>query len=99
MSELDLSTPELKRLVEWGIQDFHCTKERVAALIQAVLDERQRVADIEHKYTKILSDMEIRRAKAGQATAPKPKLQDGVRYSSPPQRPIGPDGFPQRGIV
>jgi hypothetical protein len=97
---IDLSTSELKRILAWELQDFHCTKERVAALMQEILDGRDRSNAMELKYTKALSDMEIRRARSGQIGAPKPKLQDGVRYASPPApRPMGPDGFPQRGIV
>lgn len=94
----DTSTSELKRLLEWGVEDFHCTKERVTALIQAVIAAREECIATEQRYTKILSDMEIKRAKTNQTTA-KPKLQDGIRYASPEQRPLGPDGFPQRGIV
>jgi len=98
MSDIDLSTGYLQRMLEWGIEERNCQPVLVEALIQEVLRERQRAADAEYNFHKMMSDAEIARAKASGAAA-KPVLQDGVRYHTPEQRPMGPDGFPQRGII
>ncbi len=94
----DLSTAELKRILEWGIEDYACTKARVEALIKEVLRERERADGAEQKFYKMMSDLEIRRAQQG-GTQNNPRYSDGIRYASDTPRPLGPDGFPQRGII
>lgn len=99
MSDLDMSTGYLKRWLEWGVEPHQCHPHVVKALIAEVLRERDRAAQAEQDFYKKMSDLEIQRAKAAGQKPGQPKYQDGVRYSSPAERPLGPDGFPQRGIV
>jgi hypothetical protein len=97
MSDVDLSTSHLKTWLEWGVEEYQCRPPVVKALIEEVLRERDRATKAEQDFYKKMSDLEIQRAK--QRGQEKPKLQDGIRYSTPTERPLGPDGFPQRGIV
>lgn len=99
MDDIDTSTGYLKRWLEWGIEPHQCHPKVVKALIEELLRERDRAIETEQKFAKMMSDMEIRNAKSRGQEPGKPAYKDGIRYSSPPQRPLGPDGFPQRGIV
>lgn len=99
MSEIDLSTAALKRWLDWGVEEYQCRPEMVRALIQEVLRERERATAAEQKFHKMMSDMEIRNARLRGQEPGKPKYQDGIRFDGTPERPLGPDGFPQRGIV
>ena len=100
MSDIDLSTNYLKRWIDFGIDDAQCRPQVVRALIEEILRERERASKAEQDFFKKMSDMEIARANAGGAKPSQPKYQDGVRYSQPEgHRPLGPDGFPQRGII
>lgn len=42
MSEaIDISTKALENILQWGVEDYICTKPRVEALIRAVLTARE----------------------------------------------------------
>lgn len=99
MSDIDLSTQHLERWLQWGVEEYQCRPPVVKALIEEVLRERERATKAEQEFFKKMSDLEIQRAKAAGQKPGQPKYQDGIRYSNPPERPLGPDGFPQRGIV
>ena len=101
MSGLDLSTIELKTILEFGVDDFFCTKKRVTALITEVLRERERADEAERGVALAKSELEMERArvKTIQAAAPaKPTYVDGVRHADPPRTTTGADGF-QRPII
>jgi hypothetical protein len=93
----DVSTKALKNLLEWGIEDLNCSKIRVEALINEVIRERERADKLQLALNQARSDLEIMRA---QARGPGPQdYKDGVRYQPPSNPMMGPDGFPQRGII
>ena len=98
-NDVDLSTVNLERWLSWGISEPQCRPVVVEALIRELLQERERSIAAEHRFTKMMSDMEIQRAKQLGQSAGKPKYQDGVKYETPSQRPIGPDGFPVQGFI
>jgi hypothetical protein len=94
---LDLNTEELKTILEWGVEDYICSKERVTALIAEVLRERERADEAERSLLRLKSELEMAKAKVQpmQAHAPKkPEYKDGVRYANPPSTSTGADGFP-----
>lgn len=100
MQDIDLSIAYLERWISWGVEPHQCHPKVVEALIKEVLRERERATKAEQEFFKKMSDLEIQRAKASGQKPGQPKYQDGVRYMPPEgNRPLGPDGFPQRGIV
>ena len=71
--------------------------DAIKQLAGALKESRDRHNSLQEKHHKSLSDMEIRMSKLrGEA---KRKLPDGIRYSTPQTPQMGPDGFPQRGII
>jgi len=93
---IDLSTTELKTILKWGDKDYIFTKERVDALIEEILRERERANEAERQIMLIKSELEMAKAKVKPmaAYAPKkPEYKDGVRQANPPQTTTGADGF------
>lgn len=41
--EIDVSTEMLQKILQWGVEDYLCTKPRVEALVKAVLEARAEV--------------------------------------------------------
>lgn len=100
MENIDLSTSQLRRMLEWGIEEYQCKPPLVKALVEALVAERERSIAAEQRFNKMMSDMEIAKARASGQKPGQPKYRDGVRYAAPPSPgPVGPDGFPSRGIV
>lgn len=73
--------------------------EAIKQLASALKLTRENLAGAEARFQRALSDMETRLAKMAGQNPGRPKYQDGIRYETPPERPLGPDGFPQRGII
>jgi hypothetical protein len=98
----DYTTPAVVEKILQPDQVLDITEEQaheaIKALAAALKTSRERHAALESKHYLTMSDMEIKLAQArGRG---KPKLQDGVRYAPPSPTPqLGPDGFPQRGII
>ncbi|MGD9730245.1 MAG: hypothetical protein AB7L09_02815 [Nitrospira sp.] len=99
MNDIDLSTPYLENWLRWGIESHQCQPILVETLIREVLRERERADMTEQRFNRMMSDMELQRARMRGQEPGKPRYQDGVRYETTQDRPLGPDGFPQRGIV
>tara|TARA_R110002110_G_scaffold123889_1_gene300885 strand:+ start:309 stop:617 length:309 start_codon:yes stop_codon:yes gene_type:complete len=100
MDNIDnISTDHLKRLLEWG-EWPPCCKDKVMVLIRGLLQERERADIATMKFNKIMSDIEVREARArgpGAKHAGSEKYIDGLKVHYPTSHIIGPDGFPQRG--
>jgi hypothetical protein len=93
---LDLNTEELRTILEYGVEDYICTKVRVTALIGELLRERVRADDAERAVALAKSELEMikARSKPMSAHAPKkPEYKDGIRYHNPPPSTTGADGF------
>lgn len=98
----DVSTSELKLILQYGVNDVVCHPERVTALIEELLRERERADEAVRAYALMRSEMEMVKARSRPMSAhspDKPEYKDGVRQWKPRQPPPGPDGFPQRGII
>lgn len=67
-----------------------------ASTTEMLTGEHARYNAAELKHVTAMSDLEIRLS-----TRPPPtqKLQDGIRWEQPTNPTIGPDGYPQRGII
>jgi hypothetical protein len=70
-----------------------------AAAAEALVAESSRHEALVRDHRKAMSDLEMRMMSLARPPQ-KPKYTDGVRHA-PPQghTPLGPDGFPQRGII
>ena len=100
----DYTTPAVvDKILITGMQldiTLEQAQEAIVDLARALKASRESYAALEYKHHRAMSDWEIRVAKARGQKPGKPKYVDGVRYAPPPEhRPLGPDGFPQRGIV
>jgi len=71
-------------------------RTKLALATETLTFERARNRAAELKHVTDMSDLEIRLSNRPAATRKSP---DGVRYANPPSPTIGPDGFPQRGII
>lgn len=95
----DISTEHLKRLLEWE-EWAPCCKDKVMVLIRGLLQERERAHVVTMKLNKIMSDIEVRNARsAGSKHKGSERYVDGLKVQHPANPTIGPDGFPQRGII
>ena len=99
----DYTTPAVvKKILTPGMAldiTLEQAQEAIKDLAKALQDTRERYTALEYKHHKAMSDVEIRLAQARGQKPDQPKYQDGIRYASEAPRPMGPDGFPQRGIV
>lgn len=97
----DYTTPAVVEKIAQSGQELDISLDQALDAIKQLAVElkksRDRCNSLQEKHHKSMSDMEIRMAKVrGEA---KRKLPDGVRYATPQTPQLGPDGFPQRGII
>jgi hypothetical protein len=98
----DYTTPDVvAKIVEGQILDItpEQANEAIHQLAVALQTTRKERDSIAERFQRAMSDFEMRLAKARGQKPGQPAYKDGVRYESPTDRPLGPDGFPQRGIV
>ena len=94
--QVDVTTDELQTILEYGVEDFICTKARVETLIVELLRERVRADEAEQLVALAKSELEMVKAKMRPLSshAPgKPEYKDGIRYHNPPPTTTGADGF------